>query len=92
MQAKTYYEFGPYRLNPAEHQLSRGGERLPLAPKAFETLLVLVQNNGHLVAKDKLMKEVWPDSFVEETNLDGYISKLRKVLGEGQSDRQYGLK
>src|SRR5919202_924956 len=89
MRAKHLYEFGPFRLDAAEHQLLRDGERVPLTPKAFETLLVLVQNNGHLVAKDELMKEVWPDSFVEEANLDGYISKLRKVLGEGRAGREY---
>lgn len=89
MQPKHYYEFGPFRLDPAEHQLSRGGEHLPLTPKAFETLLLLVQNSGRLVEREKLMKEVWPDSFVEEANLDGYISKLRKVLGEGRSGPHY---
>ena len=79
------YEFGSFRLDPAEHILLRDGQIVPLTPKVFETLLVLVENNGHLVDKDELMQKVWSDSFVEEASLAKNISVLRKVLSENDS-------
>ncbi|HXD29533.1 MAG TPA: winged helix-turn-helix domain-containing protein [Pyrinomonadaceae bacterium] len=79
---KHFYEFGPFRLDPAERLLLREDSPVPLTPKAFDTLVVLVGKSGHLVGKDELMREVWGDSFVEENNLDKSISALRKALGE----------
>ena len=79
------YEFGPYRLDTAERQLYREGQRLQLTPKAFETLVVLVERRGRLVEKDELMKAVWPDSFVEEANLTNNIYVLRQTLADGPS-------
>src|SRR5918911_1245412 len=86
---KHLYEFGPFRLDPAEHMLLRGGEPVALTPKAFETLVVLVARGGHLVEKDELLKEVWPDSFVEEGSLARNVHELRKALGEGPSENLY---
>jgi len=83
------YEFGPYRLNTAERLLLRDGERVALPPKAFETLVVLLERHGRLVEKEELMKAVWPDSYVEEANLTNYVSTLRKALGEGQNGQSY---
>jgi TolB-like protein/DNA-binding winged helix-turn-helix (wHTH) protein len=83
------YEFGPFRLDTAEHSLLRDGRPVSLTPKGFDLLEVLVRNRGHLVEKDELLKEVWPDSFVEEGNLNRNISILRKVLGEDSSGRPY---
>src|SRR5713101_7538940 len=82
-ETKALYEFGPFRLEPAERVLEREGAAVPLAPKAFDLLLVLVERHGHLVEKDELLKLVWPDTFVEETNLTYNISVLRKALGDG---------
>jgi len=76
------YEFGPFRLDPFEHRLQRGDEVVPLAPKAFDTLLVLVRNSGHLIEKDELIRRLWPDSFVDEGGLTNNIFLLRKILGE----------
>src|SRR5215470_12396029 len=87
--AKRFYEFGPYRLDPGDRLLLRQGSPLPLPPKVYDTLLVLVQNHGRLIEKDELMKAVWPDTFVEEANLTVNISALRKVLAEGSGDGQY---
>jgi Tol biopolymer transport system component/DNA-binding winged helix-turn-helix (wHTH) protein len=81
-QANPIYEFGPFLLDLRERLLLKNGQTVPLTPKAFDTLLVLVQNSGHVLEKDELMKEVWPDSFVEEVNLAHNISVLRKALGE----------
>ena len=75
------YEFGDFRLDPAEHRLLRGDAPIPLAPKAFELLVALISNYGHLVTREALMQTVWSDSFVEETNLTVNISLLRKALG-----------
>ncbi len=83
------YEFGPFHLNPGERLLLRKNQVVPLTPKAFDTLLVLVENHGHVLEKDDLMKTLWPDSFVEESSLSQNISLLRKALGEGNSERQY---
>jgi len=79
---KHFYEFGPFRLDPAERLLLREDLPVPLTPKAFDTLVVLVEQSGHLVGKDELMREVWGDNFVEENNLDKSISALRKALGK----------
>ena len=84
--AVELYEFGPFRLDPAERKLSRNDEPVVLTPKAFDTLVLLVRNSGHLLAKDELLRTLWPDSFVEEGNLSNNIFILRKSLGE---DPQY---
>jgi TolB-like protein/DNA-binding winged helix-turn-helix (wHTH) protein/Tfp pilus assembly protein PilF len=78
------YEFGPFRLDTRERILLRDGRRIPLKPKVYETLLVLIRNSGHVVEKEKIMNEVWPDTFVEENNLTGNIFALRRALGERQ--------
>ena len=83
------YEFGPYRLDTAERLLLRDGEPVPLTPKAFETLVALVQRSGHLVEKDELMKVVWSDAFVEESNLTNNVYALRKMLGHGENGQSY---
>src|SRR4051812_14058964 len=83
------YEFGPYRLDTAERLLLREGRPVPLTPKVFETLIVLVERRGRLVEKEELMKTVWPDSFVEEANLTNNVSILRKTLGEAPDGEVY---
>lgn len=88
-QPNELYEFGPFRVDPKEHLLLRDGEAVSLTPKAFETLLVLLQNSGHLMLKDELMKALWPDSFVEEVNLSQNISMLRRVLGDSAQSSRY---
>ena len=76
------YEFGPFRLEADERRLRRAQVPVPLTPKAFETLLVLVQNAGRAVGKQELMEKVWPDTSVEEATLAQNIFALRKALGE----------
>ncbi len=83
------YEFGPFRLDKVEQFLWRDDEVVPLPPKLFEILRVLVENSGHLLTKDELMKLVWPDSHVEEGNLSRNISTLRKLLSEGTEESRY---
>jgi pimeloyl-ACP methyl ester carboxylesterase/DNA-binding winged helix-turn-helix (wHTH) protein len=81
---KRFYVFGLFRIDVTERVLLSPQGAVLLTPKAFETLLVLVENNGHVLSKEELMTKVWPDSFVEENNLAQNISVLRKALGEGQ--------
>ncbi len=76
------YEFGLFRMDVAEHTLLRDGHPVQLTPKVFDVLRVLVQHSGHLVEKETLLREVWPDCFIEEANLNRSISVLRKALGE----------
>jgi TolB-like protein/DNA-binding winged helix-turn-helix (wHTH) protein/Tfp pilus assembly protein PilF len=82
MTTQPMYEFGPFRLDSKSCVLMRAGAVVPLNPKAFDTLRVLVENHGSPVGKNELMKLVWPDTFVEETNLTQQISILRKALGD----------
>jgi DNA-binding winged helix-turn-helix (wHTH) protein len=89
LQTKLLYEFGKFRLDPANRLLLCDRTSISLTPKAFDLLVVLVQNGTRLITKEELMTKVWPDSFVEETNLTVNISVLRKALGEGPEDRQY---
>jgi TolB-like protein/DNA-binding winged helix-turn-helix (wHTH) protein/Tfp pilus assembly protein PilF len=76
------YEFGPFRLDPAERKLLRGDEIVALTPKAFDTLHLLVRNGGRVLEKDELIRMLWPDTFVEEGSLSNHIFLLRKALGE----------
>jgi DNA-binding winged helix-turn-helix (wHTH) protein/tetratricopeptide (TPR) repeat protein/TolB-like protein len=87
--AKQFFEFGPYRLDPAERVLSRDDEPISLPPKLFDTLCVLVERSGHLVEKDEMLKLVWPDAFVEEGSLTRAVSRLRQVLGPHDRDVSY---
>ena len=76
------YRFGPFRLDVAERRLLRDGEPIPLRLKVFDTLRVLVEHAGRLVTKEELLQAIWPDTAVEENNLNHNVSILRKVLGE----------
>jgi DNA-binding winged helix-turn-helix (wHTH) protein/tetratricopeptide (TPR) repeat protein len=86
---KKSYEFGLFRLDVAERRLLREGKPVPVAPKVFETLLVLVERPGLLVAKDELMSHLWPDSFVGDAALARNISDLRRALGESTDGQSY---
>jgi DNA-binding winged helix-turn-helix (wHTH) protein/Tfp pilus assembly protein PilF len=86
-QSKHLYEFGPFRLDPEERLLLRNQELVTLTPKAFDTLVVLIENSGRLLEKDDLMRAVWPDTFVDENTLTSNISTLRKALGQRNGDQ-----
>src|SRR6266481_5126944 len=88
-RANAVYAFGPFRLEVGERRLVRDGSSVPLTGKAFETLRVLVERHGTLVSKSDLMNAVWPETTVEDNNLDRNISTVRKALGEKASGRQY---
>ena len=85
------YEFGPFRVDPEKEILLRAGEPVSLKPKTFQILLVLIRHNKEIVTKDDLMKEVWPDTFVEEGNLSRHIFMLRRALGENPPEQRYIL-
>ena len=83
------YDFGPFRFDVSLRVLTRDGEVISLGDKAVEVLLLLLQNAGNLVGKEDLMKEVWPDSFVEDSNLTQNIHTLRRVLGDDRVSPRY---
>jgi len=83
------YDFGKFRCDPREHLLLCDDKPVSLSPKSFEILVALIQSNGRLLTKEELMRQVWPDSFVEEANLTVNISALRKVLGDAPGGEQY---
>lgn len=86
---KYLYEFGPFRVDPVNRLLSRNGEVVPVTSKVFDILLVFIRSSGALLEKETVMKEVWPDSFVEEGNLARNVSTLRKCLGETPDEHRY---
>jgi pimeloyl-ACP methyl ester carboxylesterase/DNA-binding winged helix-turn-helix (wHTH) protein/class 3 adenylate cyclase len=79
---RRFYLFDEFRVDVSERLLFKGNREVPLTPKVFDTLLVLLENSSHVLTKKELMQRVWPDSFVEENNLAQNISLLRKALGE----------
>jgi DNA-binding winged helix-turn-helix (wHTH) protein/pimeloyl-ACP methyl ester carboxylesterase len=88
-EALDTYRFGPFRLEIRERRLSRGDEVIPLRGKVFDTLSVLVENAGRLVTKQELLDAVWPETTVEENNLNHNVSVLRKALGERATGQHY---
>src|SRR5262245_39979705 len=87
--AHRTYVFGGFVLDPVERLLLHNGTRVPLTPKVFDLLLVLVESQGRLLSKDDLIRTLWPDSFVEEGGLTRCISVLRKALDDGNGGRAY---
>jgi TolB-like protein/DNA-binding winged helix-turn-helix (wHTH) protein/tetratricopeptide (TPR) repeat protein len=89
MAARHFYEFGGYRLDLLAQRLYRGEEVISLTPKAFDTLLLLVRHRGRTLDKRELMQALWPDTFVEESNLAQQVFTLRKLLGKQPNGRPY---
>jgi TolB-like protein/Flp pilus assembly protein TadD len=89
MRAPLVYRFGSFRLDPANRLLSHNRQLIPIAPKPFEALLVLVQRHGQIVHKEELIKLIWADTFVEEANISQNVFLLRKLLGKDGEGRQY---
>lgn len=89
LETKHFYEFKNFRLDPGERVLLRDGRPLPLTPKAFHLLKILVENHGHIVDKDRLITEIWADSFVEEGNLAVNAAMLRKALADDANNPTY---
>ena len=84
-----FYQFGPFRLDPLKRRLMRAEEVLRLTPKAFDLLVVLVEEQGRTVEKDELLERVWAGTIVEENNLNQNITALRKLLGDSRQESQY---
>jgi DNA-binding winged helix-turn-helix (wHTH) protein/TolB-like protein len=86
---QRFHDFGPFRVDTSRRLLVRHGNPVPLTPKAFDILMVLLRNPGRVVEKDELMRLVWPGTVVEENNLTRNISSLRKALEDGPSEHRY---
>jgi serine/threonine-protein kinase len=87
--AKVLYEFGPFRLDPSQELLVEGTQKVPLTPKAYQTLLVLLENRGRTLNKEELLQKVWPDAFVEEATLAQNVFTLRKQLRDDRGTAVY---
>jgi len=85
------YEFGPFRLDVRNRRLYHGGEQIPMRPKTYEILQLLVVRAGVLVEKEQMLETIWPNQIVEETNLTQHIYRLRKILGDSQKSPEYIL-
>jgi len=86
---QRFHDFGPFRVDAARRLLLRNDKVVPLTPKAFEILLILLQNCDRVVEKDELLRLVWPDTAVEENNLTRNVSTLRKALEEGPNEHRF---
>jgi DNA-binding winged helix-turn-helix (wHTH) protein len=89
LSGHDFYDFGPFRLDPSERLLLRDGQPVAIPPKAYDLLATLVARAGRLVTKEELLKEVWPDTFVEEANLSYTVSAIRKALGDESEPYRY---
>ncbi len=88
-QEQVLYEFEDFVLDPVRRLLTRGGEAVPLPPKALATLLVLVERHGRVVDKEELFQAVWPDAFITEATLTQNVFRLRKALGEEAGEHRF---
>jgi len=86
---RRFYEFGPFRIGTVKRLLLHDGAPVALKSKCFEMLLALVEARGQVLEKDELMRRVWPDTIVEESNITVYISTLRKALNENPQEHRY---
>src|ERR1043166_5847927 len=89
LTANPHYRFGEFIVDTDQKVLLRHDKELPLTPKLFETLLILVENSGRIVQKEQFMERLWPHTFVEEANLTSNIQQLRKSLGDNARQPQY---
>ena len=87
LTSATIYRFGGFELDASERTLTDGGRPIQLAPRVFDTLQMLVENAGHVLSKERMLTEIWEDSFVEENNLAQNISLLRKILGKSSKEK-----
>src|SRR5215510_2145498 len=85
--SSRFYSFHPFRVDAVKRLLLRDGIPIPLTPKAFDTLLTLILNRGRIIPKDELLKNIWPDTFVEEATLAQNVFTLRKALGGSEGDQ-----
>jgi DNA-binding winged helix-turn-helix (wHTH) protein len=88
VQPQTY-DFGDFRIDAGRRLLLRAGEQVPLTPKVFETLLLLITHQGEVLDKQHMMSTIWPDTVVEENNLNQNVSALRRILGETRGENRF---
>src|SRR5262249_10143547 len=88
-QGSHLYAFGPFWFDPSERVLHNNGDIVPLTPKVFQTLLVLVESAGRVVQKEEFLDRIWPSVFVEESNLNVNVCILRRALGDDSRTHRY---
>ena len=80
------FRFGSFSLDPRTRQLLRGEQEISLSPKAFQLLLLLVENRSRAMSRNELQQQLWPSTFVLDTNLAGLIAEVRRALGDTADD------
>lgn len=85
---KVFYEFHDFRIDPQKRLLLRDKKEIPVSLKVFDILLLLIQNNTHIVTKEELCKEVWHGTFTTKSNIPVHVSKVRKALGQSREGHQ----
>src|SRR5581483_3413777 len=88
-ETSALYDFGAFRVDTVRRILLRDGQQLAITAKAFDTLEVLIRHRDRVLAKDELIKAIWPNTFVEEANLAQNVSALRKAFGEAPGENRY---
>src|SRR5215218_3118624 len=88
-EEKRQYRFDNFVVDPVRRRLARSAEAVPITPKAFSILLILLERRGEVVEKEELIRRVWGDAFVTEANLTQNVSSLRKALGERANDHRF---
>jgi TolB-like protein/Flp pilus assembly protein TadD len=83
------YEFADFRIDGGKRLLFRAGDSVPLSAKAFDALFLLVTGNGQVLEKKDLMAAIWPDTAVEENNLNQIVSVLRRTLGDSRGENRF---
>src|ERR1051325_2330609 len=89
LPVNPHYRFGDFTVDTDQKILLREDKELPLTPKLFETLLILVENSGRIVQKEQFMERLWPHTFVDEAKLTSNIRQLRKSLGDNAREPHY---
>src|SRR5262249_36784995 len=88
-QTQQQLSFGPFNLAVTERLLTRNGSPVELSSRALDILIALLSSANEVVSKEELMSRVWPDTFVEESNLRVHMASLRRALGDGKDGARY---
>src|SRR6478672_3566392 len=83
------FRFADLEVREREFSLIKSGESLPVEPKAFRVLLILLRNPQKLITKEELLNAVWGDAAVTENSLTRSIALLRRLLGDDTHNPRY---
>ncbi len=91
VKEERVYQFDPFLIDFRRRRLYKGSQLIQLPPKTYAILELLVENAGKLVEKEQILEKIWPDQYIEESNLSQHIHKLRKIFGDNPRSQDYIL-